>query len=41
MGLEDEYLILSQRPLKSAPLCSMAAAADEASANSMMAAFCI
>ena len=37
MGLDVEYLMLSQRPPKSAPLCSMAAAAPAASLNVMMA----
>lgn len=42
MGLDVEYLMLSQRPLKSAPLCSIEAAAPDASLNSMMAVlFCI
>ena len=37
MGLDVEYLMLSQRPPKSAPLCSMAAAAPAASLNVIMA----
>lgn len=37
MGLDVEYLMLSQRPWKSAPLCSRAEAAPVGSLNSMMA----
>ncbi len=39
MGLEVEYLMLSQRPLKSAPLCSIAAAEPDSSLKSMIALF--
>lgn len=39
MGLAVEYLMLSHRPPKSAPLCSRAAAAPAAALNSMMAVF--
>jgi hypothetical protein len=37
MGLAEEYLMLSQRPPKSAPFCSMAEAAASGVVNSIMA----
>ncbi len=39
IGLEEEYLIFSQRPPKSAPLCSIAAAAAAGSLKSIMAGY--